>query len=206
LGSGLGACDDGVVTPELLDRRSLAELTAAVFGTAMTMDEVLAVVGDASPPAGQDSVASSSTWVGSVGYERHRINTEFASRLRQMGVERLVDVRQLPISRRRGYAKSALAEAMHKSGIEYVHMRGLGNPKPTRDLYKSGRVEEGRAGYERYLLTEQRGVLEELAALLTEKRTALMCVEHDAGTCHRTVIIDALQRELGMDLTVVELS
>jgi uncharacterized protein (DUF488 family) len=95
---------------------------------------------------------------------------------------------------------------MDLSGIQYVHMRSLGNPKPTRDLYKSGRIDEGRTGYEQYLLTEQRTALAELAALLTEKRTALMCVEHDAATCHRAVIIDALQREFALELEVVELS
>jgi uncharacterized protein (DUF488 family) len=195
-----------LVVPGLLDHCSLAELTKSVFGSPMTMDQVFDAVGAGPRRGAVESTAARSTWIGSVGYERHRVSTEFASHLRALGVERLVDVRQLPISRRRGYAKSALAEAMGLVGIEYVHMRGLGNPKATRDLYKSGRVEEGRAGYERYLLTEQRSVLEELAARLPEKRTALMCVEHDAGTCHRTVIIDALQRELGMDVTVVELS
>jgi hypothetical protein len=29
----------------------------------------------------------------------------------------------------------------------------------------------------------------------------LMCVEHDAATRHRTVILDALRYDLGLDLT-----
>jgi uncharacterized protein (DUF488 family) len=90
-------------------------------------------------------------------------------------------------------------------GIEYVHMRALGNPKPTRDLYKSGRIAEGRAGYGRYLLGEQRAALSELAVLLQEKRCALMCVEHDPTTCHRTVIMDAVRDELGLALNVAQL-
>jgi uncharacterized protein (DUF488 family) len=144
-------------------------------------------------------------WVGSVGYEHYRLNTDFAAHLMEFGVERLIDVRQLPISRRRGYAKSALREALVAVGIEYVHVRALGNPKPTRDLYKSGRTAEGRAGYEQYLLGEQRAALSELALLLQEKRCALMCVEHDPTMCHRTVIIDALRDELGLALEVVGL-
>jgi hypothetical protein len=28
-----------------------------------------------------------------------------------------------------------------------------------------------------------------------------MCVEHDPATCHRTVILEALRYELGLDLT-----
>jgi uncharacterized protein (DUF488 family) len=145
-------------------------------------------------------------WLGSVGYERHKDSAEFAQLLRTAGVERLIDVRELPISRRRGYAKTALGEAMKGEGIEYVHMRDLGNPKPYRDLYKLGKVEEGRRLYTDYLHEEQREALELLASMLPEKKTALMCVEHDAAVCHRTVILESLRSELGLELDVAELA
>jgi uncharacterized protein (DUF488 family) len=87
-----------------------------------------------------------------------------------------------------------------------VHIKALGNPKPFRDLYRSGNVEEGQRCYEEHLLGERRGALEELVPLLREKRCALMCVEHDPATCHRTVILDALRGELGLDLDVAEIS
>jgi uncharacterized protein (DUF488 family) len=141
-------------------------------------------------------------WVGSVGYERHRDSARFAQHLREAGVERLIDVRELPISRRRGYAKTALAQALQHEGIEYVHVRALGNPKPYRDLYKSGRVPEGRAAYEEHLLGERADALRDLVPLLEERRSALMCVEHDPAVCHRTVILDALASELGLALEI----
>ena len=147
------------------------------------------------------------TWVGSVGYERYKQNDEFARRLRHAEVERLIDVRELPISRRKGYAKTALREAMEGIGIEYLHMRALGNPKPFRDLYKAGHVAEGRDKYTRYLLGQQRGALQELVALLRDnKRTALMCVEHDPTICHRTVIVEALRNEFGLELDVAQIT
>ena len=83
-------------------------------------------------------------------------------------------------------------------------MRSLGNPKPTRDLYKSGHTAEGRAGYEHYLLGEQRGALDVLAEQLRDKRCALMCVEHEAAVCHRDVIFSALRVELGLKIDVAE--
>ena len=46
-------------------------------------------------------------------------------------------------------------------GVEYVHIKALGNPKPFRDLYKSGNVEEGQRCYEEHLLGERRGALKE---------------------------------------------
>src|SRR5215213_9809869 len=146
----------GVPRAVMLRTAPLAELTRAVLGEAMTMDDALATfMPDHSIAACDTEVAAARLWVCSVGYERHKHNDEFAQCLSDAGVERLIDVRELPISRRRGYAKTALGAAMAAVGIEYVHIRALGNPKPFRDLYKSGRAGEGRERYERYLVEEQ---------------------------------------------------
>jgi len=194
-----------VVTVVTRTPRSVSELTRAVFGTAMTIDEALKLLSDPTySPGGQDG-RTGILWVGSIGYERYRLNTDLVARLQNARVERLIDVRQLPISRRRGYGKTALAHAVSAEGIEYVHLRALGNPKPSRDLYKAGRTAEGRAGYERYLLGEQRDALGQLATLLQTKRSALMCVEHDSDACHRAVILDALRAELDLSLDVGEI-
>jgi uncharacterized protein (DUF488 family) len=170
------------------------------------MDEVFARVECISLPLRDMAETKKSLWVGSVGYERHKDHRAFARHLRDSGVERLVDVRELPISRRRGYAKTALAQAMSEVGVEYVHLKALGNPKPYRDLYKSGRVAEGRECYKQYLLTEQLEALSELVPLLRSKRSALMCVEDDPATCHRTVIVEALRNELGIALDVAQIA
>lgn len=185
--------------------RSLAELTLACFGEALTMDEVFARVALVEIPSSAESSSGPKLWVGSVGYESHKDHRAFARHLINAGVQRLVDVRELPVSRRRGYAKTALAQAMTEVGIEYVHVKALGNPKRFRDLYKSGRVDEGRRCYERYLLSEGMEALRDLIPLLRGKRSALMCVEHDSAACHRAVIVDALQEKLGLDLDVTEI-
>ncbi len=187
------------------DSRSVAELTAVLFGEALSIDEVVARLELVELPITRAPAAPSGLWVGSIGYEMHKDHLAFARHVKAAGVEQLIDVRELPISRRRGYAKTALAAAMAEVGVEYIHMRALGNPKPYRDLYKSGRIEEGQRRYEEHLLGEQRGVLEELAHLLRERRSALMCVEHDPASCHRNVILEALRRELGLALDVAEI-
>lgn len=210
---------------------SFSELTRSYFGRAMTVDEAFRLLeSDEFAPSPNDLAGASEgttsgsprtpaadgaretgaaitvdpVWVGSAGYERHKLNDDFAEHLRRAGVERLVDVREMPISRRRGYAKTALSEALGRAGIEYLHLRALGNPKLFRDLYKSGQVEEGRRRYEKFLLDEGREALDELAGLLYKKRTALMCVEHDRALCHRAVILDALRDELGLDLRIID--
>ncbi|MBA3393051.1 MAG: DUF488 domain-containing protein [Deltaproteobacteria bacterium] len=43
-------------------------------------------------------------------------------------IDRVIDVRDLPLSRRRGFSKTPLATALTAHGIEYVHLRQAGNP------------------------------------------------------------------------------
>jgi Protein of unknown function, DUF488 len=214
LGPSLAGCNNPRVAVDVR-KLSMGELTHMVLGRAMSAEEAWAAllelaqdfaVAEGPPTFERNAGLAEPIWVGSVGYERFPLNTDLAERLREAGVERVIDVRQLPISRRRGYAKSALGQTFADVGIEYVHVRALGNPKPTRDLYKSGRVEEGRAGYGEYLLGEQRDALGGLVTMLRENRSALLCVEHDPATCHRTVILEALSEELGLDLDVAAIA
>jgi uncharacterized protein (DUF488 family) len=193
------------VATSTVDTRSVAELTTAVFGEVLSLDQVLGRLERVDMLASRSVETTTSLWVGSIGYELHKDHLAFARHVRAAGVERLIDVRDLPISRRRGYAKTALSQAMADAGVEYMHIKALGNPKPFRDLYKSGNVEEGRRRYEDHLLGEQRPALDSLIPLLREKRCALMCVEHDPATCHRTVIVEALRNELGLALDVAEI-
>ena len=128
---------NSVPTRPSLRSRPLADLTRAVFGETMTIDEVFRRLesGDAnaddhfdrtspviptplvpSPPA-DTPTARDAVWVGSTGYERHKVSDDFVRLLAQAGVERLIDVRELPISRRRGYAKPALADALAQPAL-----------------------------------------------------------------------------------------
>jgi hypothetical protein len=180
--------------------RSLAELTQAAVGRSLSMAALFDLVERQSIESRGEQDADR-IWLGSVGYESFKTNADFARMLVRAGVERLIDVRELPISRKRGFAKSALAGALEAEGIEYVHVKSLGNPKAYRDLYKSGNVEEGRGAYGSFLREERRDALRELEALVAERRSALMCVEHEESVCHRQVILEALA-ETGLALEV----
>ncbi len=121
------------------------------------------------------------------------------------GVERLVDVRELPLSRRRGFSKTTLGDSLREAGIEYVHVKALGNPKPNRERYWAGDIEGGAAVYRKHLTNGSRSALVELAASLGEDPACLLCFERDHTECHRDVIVEALL-ELQPELNVSHLS
>ena len=130
-----------------------------------------------------------------IGYER-RSPDELVRELTGAGVTLLADVRELPLSRRRGFSKSALAGAVGEAGIEYVHERALGNPKPHRDAWKRGDTAAGAAGYVAHLAEDSSEEVDELAGRVAEGGVCLLCVEHDPASCHRSLLVDALRERL----------
>jgi uncharacterized protein (DUF488 family) len=130
-----------------------------------------------------------------IGYER-RSPDELVRALGDAGVTLLADVRELPNSRRRGFSKNALAAALGEAGIAYAHERALGNPKPYRDAWKGGDAEAGRAGYAAHIAGESSAAVDALAARVEQGGVCLLCVEHDPGDCHRTLLAAALGERL----------
>jgi uncharacterized protein (DUF488 family) len=130
-----------------------------------------------------------SVWT--IGYEG--IDAEgFISRLRGAGVSRLVDVRRVAWSHKRGFKKDQLQEEMGKAGIEYVHMPQLGTPKDVQAKYKAGGSrEEFLVAYLQHLEGEAWAV-SGLAEMARERPTALMCFEADPANCHRSALADEL--------------
>jgi uncharacterized protein (DUF488 family) len=130
-----------------------------------------------------------------IGYAG-RTPEELIADLREAGVDRVVDVRELPLSRRRGFSKSSLADTLDRAGIHYDHVRALGNPKPFRDQYKSGDTAGGAGAFRRHLHNGSYSALVELADSLAGSRTCLLCVEGDHDVCHRAVIAGAVAERL----------
>ena len=126
-----------------------------------------------------------------IGYEGATMD-EFLRALTQAGVERVIDVRALPLSRRPGFSKSSLAASLKEAGIDYVHLKALGTPKAGRDAAKKGDRATLEAVYDVQLeLPEAQAQAAEMRRLAKEKRSALLCYERDPGCCHRTLLRDA---------------
>lgn len=131
----------------------------------------------------------------SVGYEGRTIES-FVDDLVRAGVKTVADVRLNAISRKAGFSKTRLREALAAAGIDYRHMRSLGNAKENRRPFWEGRAEEGRRVFRQRLQSpEAESSLDELATLVREQVVAVLCFESDVEKCHRKVIIDEVAGE-----------
>lgn len=131
-----------------------------------------------------------------VGYEGASLEGLIAA-LQAAGVTLLVDTRERAQSRRRGFSKTALGEALGAGGVGYRHLRALGTPPAIRKDYKlTHDFASLRRGYLAHLAT-QGEALDELAQLAAGDRLALLCYEADPSECHRSLIAGRL-KELGL--------
>ena len=129
----------------------------------------------------------------SVGYERRSIE-DFVETLSSSGVDLLVDVRLNPISRKRGFSKTALTRALDDVGIAYRHERSLGNPRENRDPFRLGH----QSARDRYVWHLQNGastVYRSVISLAQDSRVALLCYEREHSECHRSCILEMAQSE-----------
>jgi uncharacterized protein (DUF488 family) len=130
-----------------------------------------------------------------VGYEGRAVE-DFINVLKLAGVNRVVDVRKLPLSRKKGFSKTRLGSALHEAGIEYVHLKAAGNPhlEYRHDVQRCLRM---YGGY----IDEHPEVIDQLAKLALDTETALLCVEADPHVCHRSILVDRMQ-EKGVRLAI----
>lgn len=120
---------------------------------------------------------------------------ELIGLLRENAVERLVDIRRYPGSRRQPqYGQEALAGALRSAGIAYVHEAELGGRRtPAPDSPNGYWRDRGFRGYADYMATpEFAGALRRLEALGAERPTAILCAEAVPWRCHRQLVADAL--------------
>lgn len=127
-----------------------------------------------------------------IGYEQATV-LAVMNALRAAGVEVLADVRALPLSRRPGFSKTALAANAREAGIDYVHFKALGTPAEGRAAARRNDHATLERIYEGQLeLPEAIAAGARLADLASEKRVALLCYEREAHGCHRTLLREAV--------------
>ena len=131
-----------------------------------------------------------------IGYEGKTLD-EFIGELKQAGISLVLDVRAVAASRRPGFSKTALSNALRENGIDYRHYRALGTPAAGREAARKGRTALMREIYAIQLETpEAELALEQLLGDAGERHAALLCYEREAAGCHRTMLVErVLERE-----------
>jgi uncharacterized protein (DUF488 family) len=127
-----------------------------------------------------------------IGYEG-KTQAEFLDELAAAGVELVLDVRAVAASRRPGFSKTALRNALAEAGIDYLHLRPLGTPAAGREAARKGRVAEMRRIYAGQLETDEAALaMEQALSAASGKKAALLCYEKDAPGCHRSMLAERM--------------
>lgn len=139
-----------------------------------------------------------------IGYEGLNID-EFLSLLVGHDIETVVDIRELPLSRKPGFSKNSLANVLNLSGLEYVHIADLGCPKPVRNKYREdGKWDHYTEGFLKHLKTQKEAIVE-LSGLAQSSNCALLCFEADFNFCHRSMVANAIKNYCGASVSHIQI-
>lgn len=135
-----------------------------------------------------------------IGYEGSSIQA-FLEVAVAAGIDKIVDVRELPLSRKAGFSKTALKGNLASVKIDYIHVGALGCPKAVRNRYRvDGNWTIYEGDFRKYLASQQE-TISEVAELSLLDTCALLCFEADYRKCHRSLVASAIQENNGIKIT-----
>ena len=130
--------------------------------------------------------------IATIGYEGSTPD-DFLVTLLQAKITTLVDVRELPLSRRKGFSKTALSSALEEAGIEYIHLRGLGDPPEGRAAARAGNRAKFLKIFSAHMKTDEAKTdLRKLSVLASTQSICLMCFERNPRDCHRAIVAEEI--------------
>ncbi len=136
-----------------------------------------------------------------IGYEGREID-EFVDRLKQFNISRLIDVREIPLSRKPGFSKTSLRERLEDENIEYVHVKALGSPSAIRNKLKTDwDYDYFFKAYSKYL-SQNMEVVKEVYQFISDGVNCIMCFERFPEKCHRTAVADKIKEYDGNGLKI----
>lgn len=138
-----------------------------------------------------------------IGYEK-RDGDELISRLRDAGVDVLIDVRDKPISRKPDFRESALRVLCEHSHIRYESRKDLGSTEEQRGrLKESGDFKYFAKEFRAFAKRQQASAITILADRIKKRKEtlALVCYERCHDECHRSVLAELLAEKI--DCTII---
>ncbi|WP_375693804.1 DUF488 family protein [Bartonella sp. AP32XZML] len=128
-----------------------------------------------------------------IGYEGKSLEN-YLSCLIENNIKTLCDVRKNPISRKHGFSKRQLEEAVSNIDIEYMHMPELGIASEKRRNLKTQKdYDRLFEDYQNTTLKNNSCAINKLYKMfLNKKRVAITCFEANVCMCHRGQLALAL--------------
>lgn len=132
-----------------------------------------------------------------LGYEDAVID-DFIATLKFVGIERVIDVREYPLSRKKGFSKNILCAVLRANNIDYVHLKGLGDPKEGREAARAGDYKRFIQIFSSHMKTTQAlSDLKTATELAESSISCLLCYERRPDECHRTIVAKAIAANTG---------
>lgn len=123
-------------------------------------------------------------------------------------IHTLLDIRELPLSRKPGFSKTSLGDAMAGVGIRYEHLRALGTP---RDIRYQRKIDHDETAFRESFLTYLATQNEAMEALVTRviqdepNHYCLLCYEADPKYCHRLFVAEQVRERSGGVVDIIHL-
>ena len=143
-----------------------------------------------------------------VGYEGCDIDY-FVSALKKNKIACIIDIRKNPVSRKKGFSKNKLRDALAHEGINYVHFGGLGVPQAWRKAEKAHEITRRKmfSDYVKKIIPVHEVDVEEVIKVARkEKRAALLCYEADASDCHRRYLAEEIKKHTKVTIQDLEIA
>jgi len=120
----------------------------------------------------------------------------FLQRIQDEGITTVIDVREIPLSRKNGFSKTNLKNSLDKYGIKYYHYSQLGSPSSLRKMLReNGDYLTFFKDYRKYI-RKKKGLVNEVAQLVANngKNSTLLCFEKHSDLCHRSIVASEILR------------
>lgn len=128
-----------------------------------------------------------------VGYQGHTIET-FVDLLLAHGIAHIIDVRQLPFSRKPDFSKKRLMAHLAAVDIGYTHLVQLGTPKPLRDEVRHTHDYPAFFAAMDALIAAQPEAVQAALDIARAQPSALLCFEANHAECHRLSVARAIEQ------------
>ena len=126
------------------------------------------------------------------GYEGENLE-DFLKRIKKFKVKAVIDVREIPLSRKNSFSKNNLKKILNKRDVRYYHFPGLGSPKKMREkLHSTDDYLTFFKGYRNYINKKESSLNKLVEIIMKEKIVVLLCYEKRYELCHRSIVTDKI--------------